>query len=129
MLRNLQKLGTVTIANDGTGLSTAIEVPMGYALAAIVTPSTWTAADIGFQFSYDGGTTFLHVNGPTGTTTSFTRITGVTTNAAQWNLVPIIIHELGLGIKVKITSINTASNAVVDQAASRSLDVWAGRVN
>ena len=128
MLRNLQKQGTVVIAN-GAAISGALEIPVGYALAGIVSPSAWTAADIGFSFSTDGGTTFVSLSGPTGTTTSFQRITGIATAAAQWNVVPIILHELALGIQVKLTSINVASNADVNQGAARSLDIWVGRAN
>lgn len=116
------------IANNAA-VSQAIEIPVGYGIAAVEFPAAWTGADLGFQFSTDGGTTFVDVLSGSGTTTSFLRITGIPTGAVSFALVPIILHELGLGIKVKLTSINVASNAAVNQAAERTLGLWIGRVN
>lgn len=126
MLRNFQKLGTVTIAS-GAAVSGAIEVPMGYALAAIQIPDVWDAADITFQVCTDGASTFRALSGPTGTSTSFTRITGVAVSTIC--LVPIVLHELGMGMKVKLVSTNVASNANVNALQDDVLTVWVGRCN
>ena len=126
-LRNIQKQGTFAIAN-GAAVSDALEVPVGFAIAAIEFPSAWTAADLGFQISTDGGTTFLDVIDPANAAaTSFARIVGIPTAAVSIGLSPRALHDLALGIKVKVTSINTASNAAVNQGAARAPILWVGR--
>lgn len=128
MLRNLQKQGTVTIA-DSAATSGAIEIPVGYAIGAVDVPDSWTAADLGFSISTDGGTTFRDLYAGSGTTTARLRCTGVPTSGGGFILVPIILHELALGMKVKLTSINTASNADANQTGAITLTVWVGRAN
>jgi hypothetical protein len=129
MLRNLQRHQTPVVIAINTAVSNAIEIPLGFAIGAVEFPSAWTSADLGFQFSTDGGTTFADVLDGAGTTTAFLRCTGVPTAAVSFVLVPIKLHELSLGIQVKFTSINVASNAAVNQAAARTLTCWVGRAN
>jgi len=129
MIRNLQKLDSnFTIAN-GAAVSDALEIPVGYVLAALEFPSAWTGADAGFQFSTDGGTTFLDVLDPVrAAATSFARVLGIPTGAVSFGLTPRSL-EIGLGIKVKLTSINTLSNAGVNQGAERLVRGWIGKVS
>lgn len=127
MLRNLQKQGSVIIA-DGAAISGALEIPVGFALGIIEVPTSWTAADLGFQLSTDGGTTFVDLYAGSGTTTSRFRLTGIPTGGASLQLVPGIF-EIGLGMQVKLTSINTASNADANQTGAITLGIWVGRVN
>ena len=128
MLRAIHLLGTVTIL-DGAAVSGAIEVPPRHSIAMVHVPTSWTGADLGFQISTDGGTTFVDVYSGVGTTTSRLRCTGIPTGGASFQLAPDIMHELGLGQKVKLTSINTASNADVNQTGDITLTVWIGAVN
>lgn len=48
---------TVTIVN-ATSLAAAVQLPPEWRPIAIVTPAAWTAANLSFQVSHDGGTTF-----------------------------------------------------------------------
>lgn len=126
MLRDFKKLGTVTIADNGV-LSDAIQIPAGHAIAGVMVPSGWVAADVGFHFAHDGATTFVAVLDPSrAAATSMAR-----THAAvdQIGLSPAAIRELGLGFNVKLASINTASNADVSQTGGPLVvTVFVGKV-
>lgn len=52
----------VTIATSGT-LSGAADL-RAFRLVAVAMPSSWTAADLTFQVSIDGGSTYLELIGP-----------------------------------------------------------------
>lgn len=130
-VRSIQKQGSVVIAN-GAAVSDAIEIPVGFVIVGIEVGDAWTAADIGFQISTDGGTTYMDVYSGLGTTTARARLTGIV--AATWTAVggdagtSSPMRQFGLGVKVKLTSINTASNADVNQGADRTLGVWVGKL-
>jgi len=113
---------TATIAN-GAAVSDAISLINGERITGVIVPSAWTAADIGFSVSVDG-TTFYEVADVTRTTagTSEARIINVVTNAAAFYAVPAVM-DLEFGGFVKLTSVNTANNADVNQGAARSLIV------
>lgn len=128
-MRDFHKLGTVTIAN-GAAVSGAIAIPAGYSIQAVEVPSAWTAADIGFQISTDGGTTFINVYSGIGTTVARARVTGVPTAESTMQMVGAdagtssIFRNLAINAQVKVTSINTASNADVNQGGARVLGIW-----
>lgn len=127
MLRNIQKIGTVTIA-DGAAVSDALAVPEGFGLALVGVPTSWTAADLGFAFATDGSTTFVDLYTGVGTTLSRLRMTGIPTASASLVIIPGIL-EMGLGFSVKVTSIAVASNADENQVGAITLTLWAGRVS
>jgi len=129
-VRSIQKAGNVVIAN-GAAVSDAIEIPVGFVIVGIETPSAWTAADLGLQVCVDGALSFLDVYSGLGTTTARARATGIV--ASTWTAfggdagTSSFVRNLGLGVKIKLTSINTASNADVNQGADRVLGVWIGK--
>jgi len=125
-MRDFHLLGTVTIA-DSAAVSDAIAIPAGYTVAAVDVAASWTAADLGFQFSTDGGTTFVDVWSGIGTTTARSRLTGVPATAAFIPLPKAIFNELALGTSVKVTSINAASNADVNQSGVATVRIWVAR--
>ena len=50
----------IAVIAEGTSQSDAIRKP-GYHIVGIIMPAAWTAADLTFQVSDDGGTTFRNV--------------------------------------------------------------------
>ncbi len=138
MLRELHLQGTVTILNGTSVSSTAIYIPVANAIAAIQTPGAWTAADIGFQLSQDGGAVnFMDILDPNRVVSTtqltvapnFLRVNGIPTGAAGFGLTPLPFHEVGIGTLILLTSLNVISDARVAQAADRVLSVWVGRVD
>lgn len=79
-------------------------------------PSVWTAADIAFKVcdTKDGTYDFLRDN----TTGDLVRIKGIKTSSASWYRIP---EDVMGAYWVKLVSVNTASEAAVNQAAARSL--------
>ncbi len=145
MLRNLsicrtnaKPAGTVTILVTAT-ISDAIEIPAGYACAGIQFPAVWDAADLGFQVSTDGGTTFIDILDPNrvNTTTQLVaapnnmRISGIPTGAVSFGLTPVPFHEIGLGMQMKFTVLTPADDTrfAGGVAAQRVLTIWIGRPN
>lgn len=126
MLRQIQKAGNVVIA-DGAAISAAIIVPPNYSLVLIEVPTSWTAADMGFAIALDG-TTFVDVYTGVGTTVARFRMTGIPTGGASIQLVPGLF-EIPVGAEIKLTSINTASNADANQSGDITLGVWIGRTS
>lgn len=126
-MRDIQKLGTVTILN-GAAVSDAIVIPSGYGLVMVGIPTSWTAADLGFKFTMDGGTTFVDLFTGVGTTVSRLRVTGIPTASASLVVVPGIL-EIGFGVSIKVTSIDVASNADANQTGDIAIDIWIGRVD
>lgn len=60
---NFRKNKTATIPGGGSSsLSGAVQI-LNTALVALVTPSAWTAAGIGFHVSYDDGDTYVQLAG------------------------------------------------------------------
>jgi hypothetical protein len=148
MLRNLaicktaaNPNGTVVIAIN-TFLSGSIEIPAGYACAGVQFPATWDVADLGFQVSTDGGTTFLDILDPNRVvsttqlvvTPNFMRISGIPTAAVSFGLTPVPFHEIGLGMQMKFKALTPADDTHFDSggggvAAARTLTIWIGRPN
>ena len=125
MLRDFKKLGTVTMADNGV-LTDAIHIPASQAIAGIMVPTGWVAADIGFHFAHDGDTTFVPVLDPArAAATNMAR-----THAAvdSIGLSPECIREIGCGFDVKFSSVNTASNADVSQTGGPlTITVFVGK--
>jgi len=126
-MRDFHKLGNVTIA-DGAAVSDAIAVPEGYSVTMVGVPTSWSAADMGFQFAQAGDATFADLFTGVGTTVSRFRMTGIPTASASLVLVPGVL-DIGLGLSVKVTSINTADNTDQNQTGAITLDIWIARVN
>ena len=127
-MRDFHKLGEVTIA-DSAAVSDTIQIPAGYCIAAVDVDASWTAGDIGFAISTDGGTTFVDVWSGVGTTTARSRLTGTPTSAA-FNIVPrTVLNDLPLGTHVKLTSINAASNADLNQTGEVKARIWVAKVD
>jgi len=99
------------IASGETGLSAAVDLK-GRTPVAIQMPADWVAADLTFQVSLDGGTTFYNLYDEDGTEVTVTadadQVIALTTLANFWH-----------GGQMKIRS-GTAALAV-DQTASRTL--------
>lgn len=125
-MRDLHKLGSVTIP-DTAAVSDAIQIPAGYAIVAVDVDASWTAADLGFQISTDGGTTYVDVWSGVGTTTSRSRLTGIPTTAAFVVVPQVTLGFCTPGTFVKITSINAASNADAAQTGAVSARIWVAR--
>lgn len=126
MLRQIQKIGTVTIAN-GAAVSDAIVIPAGFSVVLVEVADSWTSADLGFALALDG-TNFIDVYSGSGTTVARFRVTGVPTAAASIQIVPGLF-EIPHGVSMKLTSINTASNADANQSGAIILGVWIGRTS
>lgn len=117
-LENWQEV-EVTIAS-GAAVSGAFNV--NGQIIAIITPSTWTAADIGID-GWITGTTYAPVYRQSATQTSaLFRLTNIATSAAGIYGVPSGEALAGLK-KAKLTSINTASAAAANQSGDRTLRV------
>lgn len=112
----------VSILNN-TAISEDLRLGPNQRVVGILVPGTWTAADIGFAVSRDG-TTFVRVVDPARTTaaTSHARVVNVETGASEYYIVSEAL-DLPVGVNVKLTSINVASNADVNQGGDRALQV------
>lgn len=110
---------TVTIAASGS-VSSALQIghldARGYGVAI---PSAWTAADVGFEVS-DDGTTFVQAADAEG---ALLKITGIGTAAARPYAAPAECWMLGAYKFIRLASLNTASDAYVNQAAARTVEI------
>lgn len=100
---------TATIAN-GASLSGAVDLK-GYGLLAIQMPAAWTAADLTFQASADGGTAFADVYDDNGAEVQ---------KPAAANRYILVNQPLPYGVdRIKIRS--GTSGTPVNQGAARTL--------
>ena len=109
----------VTIASSGS-LSDAVS--MEYAQArgvAVVVPSEWTAANIGFQVSMDDST-YYKLFDKSG---SRVKISGVGTATAGVYMAPSEAWCMGVWKYMKIESIDTSDGTAEAQGAERVLSV------
>lgn len=112
----------ITILN-GAAASGDLALGPNQRIVGFIVPGTWTAADIGFLVSRDGSTFVAAVDpSRTAAATSFARVINVETGASRYYVISEAL-DLPVGINVKLTSINTASNADVNQGADRLLQV------
>ena len=109
---------TTTIAS-GSSLSGVIDMSAfalnkdNYRLFGIVMPSAWTAANLTFQASYDGGTTWVNVWDATGDEMS------VMADANRWiALIPDALSPISF-LKIRSGS----SSSAVNQASDRTLNL------
>lgn len=111
---------TVTIAASGS-VSSALEIghldARGYGVAI---PSAWTAAKVGFEVS-DDGTTYVRLMDTYGGTAA--AITDIGTASASVYPAPAEAWIIGAYKFVRLASINTASEAYVNQAAERTVQI------
>ena len=107
----------VTIAIN-TAITGVIDV-LGYADGAVLIPSAWTDANLGFQMPPDTGTTgtFLALKDESGNPV---QISGITTNAAFWYAIPARVFPAAT---IKLWSKSTTAATVTDtnQGAARSI--------
>lgn len=109
---------TVTIAAGA-----AVSDSFGYderALAfGVICQSDWTAADLGFEVSYDGGTTWHLLKTESGTI----KFTSLATSGGFAR-----VHTQSLLLtpfpKIRLKSINTSTEAAVNQDAARTLHIY-----
>lgn len=101
---------TVTISTAGDGLSGSVSVAGGLPVALIIS-STWTAADITFQASPIGSTSFYNLTDFSGVTVQSTGVA-----ASQWhNLDPALFAGID---RLKVRS---GTSTGLAQAATRTL--------
>ena len=105
---------TATIAN-GASLSNAVNLPvkgfLGCRLFGIVMPAAWTAANLTFQVSVDGGTTYVDMYDATGD-----EVEAVASTSRYIALLP---DALAAVTKIKIRS-GTAATPV-NQGGNRTI--------
>lgn len=123
---------TFTIAS-GAAVSDSPELLPGERILGIATPAAWTAADIYLQVSPDGGTTFIDINDAAGTTIKLA--TTIATAAAEFRFLSNVtavgltqgVRDIPIGPqKVRLRSVNTGSEADVNQSAQRLIRVLVG---
>lgn len=101
---------TVTIGTTGSGLSGEVSVAGGLPVALIIS-STWTAADITFQASPIGSTSFYNLAAFDGTVVQSTAVA-----AGQWqNLDPAVFAGID---RLKVRS---GTSTGLAQGAARTL--------
>lgn len=109
MTKSVLESTTASIAS-GTSISGAINLG-GLRLFAIVMPSSWTTANLTFQASYDGGTTWVNMYDASGTELN------ITASASRMiYLDPYIFSSVPM---IKVRSGTSASP--VNQAADRTI--------
>lgn len=113
---------SLTIAN-GAAVSSAVWLAYGERIAIVKTdPDGWTAADICFQVSDDGGTSYDDL---TDITDALIRITNVDQDQMRAIADDLNNVSFPLGANpIKLRSVNTASEADVNQGAARTLRVF-----
>jgi hypothetical protein len=115
-MRNDINLHEVTIANGAAvsgEVSTATFGPRGL---AVLTPAAWTDADIAFDVSIDNST-WYPLQDDEG---NRVKITSVTTDAAKVYDAPPECWTAGCFRYVRLASINTSTEADVNQGAART---------
>jgi len=114
-IRRTDGYETLTIAN-GASLSSELDMT-GMVGGLVIIPSAWTAADVGFSTSEKAGGTFVDVQDETG---SRVKISGIATAASMAYDIPAEVFGCRY---VKLESIDTSTEAAVNQAAARSIIV------
>lgn len=124
VITNPNNRQTKSIAN-GEALSEAFDLrESGFRGGAIVTPSTWTDARLSFQFSQDSST-WYPLRDEEG---ALVVISGIQTAEAGIYFMPAKAGwELMNWNYMRVRSTNTASEAAVNQGATRSL-TFVGKV-
>ena len=90
---------------------------LGYRIAAVITASAWSAADISFEIA-DAAGTFVKVVGSDG---ALIRLSGVNTAASEYQVVPQAVQFLLIGASAQLVSTTVGSEVNVGQAAARTL--------
>jgi len=109
---------TVTITS-GQSVSELVNLEAKQLLGiGVVVPATWTAADIGFEVSSDGGSTWIPVYNAEG---ERVLITGIDISAQRLYIAPAEAWVIGAFKHVRLVSLNTSTGAAVNQGAGRSL--------
>jgi hypothetical protein len=110
---------TVSFGSAGS-VSSALMVghldARGYGVAI---PSAWTAADVGFEVSSDG-TVYQQLADSGGT---LVKVKGIGTAAARVYSAPAECWIVGTYQYLRLASINTASDAYVNQGDARTVEI------
>ncbi len=114
-IRRADAYETLIIAS-GAAPSTELDMT-GFAGGMIKVPGAWTAADIGFSACEKSGGTFVDLQDELG---ARVKITGVATATSMFYDIP---PEVFSARYVKLESINTSTEAAVNQGAERSIIV------
>jgi hypothetical protein len=102
----------------GEAISNAVDISKLQLLGvAVIVPSAWTAADIGFEGSIDG-VLWAPLCDDEGVRI---KITGVTTNQSKLYIAPSGAWALGALPYMRFVSLNTSNGANINQAANREL--------
>lgn len=114
-------------AGDANAQSAALSMRQRRASDVWLMPVTaWTAADIAFEISLDGGTTWNQVDGEDGALVSITSVA-----ADRWHKVPAAAAKLlnVPGVQWRIVSVSNSDGSYVEQAATRTVRVLVGIEN
>ena len=113
---------SVVIANNAS-LSAAIDAAgLQFQSVSVEVPSAWTAADIGFQVSRDNSTFVPLFYDDAGTRTRV-KLTQIKTDGAGVYVAPAEAWALSVYPYFKLESLNTSTEAAVNQGAERTLVV------
>lgn len=107
---------TVTIANGEAIASPPIDLRL-YSKGAIRTPAAWTAADIAFKVIGNDASE-IKLEDSTG---SVIKMTSIPLAAASWRAIPADIFSARV---MKLTSINTGTEADENQGAERVIEIF-----
>lgn len=121
---------TATIAS-GAAVTGPLELKPGERILGILTPSAWTAADIYLQVSFDNST-YTDVSDSAGAALKLG--TSIATAAEEFRVTSnVVVAGATQGVRdvpfanhVRLRSVNTASEADVNQGAARTIRVMVG---
>jgi hypothetical protein len=108
---------SVTIEN-GAAVSDGVQLAkLSLIGVAVLVPSAWTGADIGFEVSVDGSV-WVPLYDDTG---ARVKISGVATNASRVYIAPAEVWAAGAFPYLRLVSLNTSTGANINQGGARSL--------
>jgi len=118
MLHNNQERHDCTIA-VGESVSSSIRIDgIGPRGLAVLVPSTWTAANIGFEVSVDDAT-FI----PVWNQGQPVKITDIPVNRAILHTAPAEVWPMGTFPYMRLVSLDVSDNSAEVQAGARTLTV------
>lgn len=102
----------------GEAISNAVDISKLQLLGvAVIVPSAWTGADIGFEVSVDGSV-WVPLYDDTG---ARVKISGVATNTSRVYIAPAEVWAAGAFPYLRLVSLNTSTGANINQGGVRSL--------
>lgn len=124
-------IGTLTISN-GAADSSNLQIPnvANYEKIAFLIPSAWTAADLKFQVSFDGGTTWVDV---ATAAAAVIKLTSIPTAQSILLYAPVdaggndylaALFRAFPNAYFQVVSINTGTGADENQGAARTIKMF-----